>query len=79
MQRPVNGLAALRDEDLELAAVRAELDVAADAAAAARGDARFHVVDDSGNGVRRVSDVTKNNVGQVAQHLVEPDAFREMQ
>jgi hypothetical protein len=79
MQRPVDGLAALRNEDLEIAAVRAEADVASGAAPAARRGARFHLVDDSSDGAGGISDVTKDGVGQVAEHLVESDALGEMQ
>ena len=79
MQRAVDGLAALRDENLEIAAVRAERDVAARAAATRRRHARSHLVDDRGDGVSGISDVAENAVGQVPEHLVEPDALGEMQ
>jgi hypothetical protein len=79
MQRAVHGLAALRHANLELAAVRAELDVAADSPPAAGGDTRFQVVDGPGDEIGRISDVAKNAVREVAQHLVDPDALREMQ
>ena len=79
MQRAVDGLAALRDENLEIAAVRAERDVAAHAAATARGHARSHLVDDPGDGLGGISDVAKNGVGEIAKHLVESHALGEMQ
>jgi hypothetical protein len=79
MQRAVDGLAALRDENLEIAAVRAERDVAAHAAATGRGHARSHLVDDPGDGLGGISDVAENTVGEVPEHLVEPDALGEMQ
>jgi len=79
MQRAVDGLAALRNENLEITAVRAERDVAAHAASAGRGHARSHLVDDRGDDVSGISDVAENAVGEVPEHLFEPDALGEMQ
>jgi hypothetical protein len=79
MQRAVDGLATLRDENFEMAAVRPELDVAPDAAPAGRGHARSHLVDDRGDGVWGISDVAKNAVSEVAEHLFESHALGEMQ
>src|SRR5439155_5042119 len=79
MRRPVNALTALRDDNLELAAVRAELDVAPRAACAARCCAGTQFVSDRGDRRFGIFDVAKDRAGEVAQHLVEPHALEEMQ
>src|SRR5262249_52683058 len=79
MQRAVDGLAALRDENLEIAAVRTERDVAAHAAATGRAHTRSHLVDDRGDGISGISDVAENAVGEIPEHLFESDALGEMQ
>ena len=68
----------LRDDDLEMAAVRTEFDVAVDAAPAHGTDAPGHVVDDGRDRSGGISDVAENRSGEVAQHLVEAHAFSEM-